>query len=245
LRKNTADLTCLILAGGKGTRLRPITNSLPKPLVKVAGKPIIDYAIDHCLFHGVDNFLILSGYLSSKVVGHVSLRSTSHEGINFKVVDSGDVDIIERIRQALDYVQTKYLIILYGDTISDVDISNILKFHKGHDSIATMATWQMRSNFGVIKSNDSGLVVSYQEKPKMNVWMNIGYIVMSTDKAKHIKNFDTFQEFLENLVEIQSLYTYKHNGFHYTVNNMSELQDAEKCLIEMHEKEQENEFFLE
>ena len=233
---NTSDLTCLILAGGKGTRLRPITNSLPKPLVKVAGKPIIDYAIDHCLFHGVDKFLILSGYLSSKVVDHLSSMNISQERINFKVVDSGDVDIIERIRQALDYVQTKYLIVLYGDTISDVNIDDILNFHKNHNSIATMATWQIRSNFGVIESDESGLVVEYREKPKVDVWMNIGYIVISTDRAGGINNFDTFQEFLENLVETQNLYTYQHSGFHYTVNNMSELQDAEEYLVEMHQK---------
>ena len=240
MRTNTSDLTCLILAGGKGTRLRPITNSLPKPLVKVAGKPIIDYAIDHCLFHGVDKFLILSGYLSSKVVDHLSSMNISQERINFKVVDSGDVDIIERIRQALNYVKTKYLIVLYGDTISDVNIDDILNFHKSHNSIATMATWQIRTNFGVIESDESGLVVEYREKPKMNVWMNIGYIVISTDRAGCINNFDTFQEFLENLVETQNLYTYQHNGFHYTVNNLSELQDAEEYLIEMHQKERIN-----
>ena len=240
MRTNTSDLTCLILAGGKGIRLRPITNSLPKPLVKVAGKPIIDYAIDHCLFHGVDKFLILSGYLSSKVADHISSINISQERINFKVVDSGDVDIIERIRQALDYVRTKYLIVLYGDTISDVNIDDILNFHKNHNPIATMATWQIHSNFGVIKSDESGLVVEYREKPKMDVWMNIGYIVISTDRAGCINNFDTFQEFLENLVETQNLYTYQHNGFHYTVNNLAELQDAEECLIEMHQKERIN-----
>ena len=237
MRTNTSDVTCLILAGGKGTRLRPITNSLPKPLVKVAGKPIIDYAIDHCLFHGVDKFLILSGYLSSKVVDYVSSMKNSQERINFKVIDSGDVDIIERIRQALNYVKTKYLIVLYGDTISDVNIDDILNFHKSHNSIATMATWEIRTNFGVIESDESGLVVEYKEKPKMDVWINIGYIVISTDRAGCINNFDTFQEFLENLVEKQNLYTYQHNGFHYTVNNLSELQDAEECLIEMHQKE--------
>ena len=71
-------------------------------------------------------------------------------------------------------------------------------------------------------------------------WMNIGYIVISTDRAGCINNFDTFQEFLENLVETQNLYTYQHNGFHYTVNNLSELQDAEEYLIAMHQKERIN-----
>jgi glucose-1-phosphate cytidylyltransferase len=228
------------LAGGKGTRLRPLTNSLPKPLVKVAGKSIIDYAIEHCSFHGLDNFLILSGYLSSKVVDHFSLIATPQEQVKFKIIDSGDVDIIDRIKQALDYVKTKYLIILYGDTISDVNIDNILNFHKSHGSVATMATWQMRSNFGVIESDELGLVTGYREKPKMDVWMNIGYIIFSADKSTCVNDFDTFQELLENLVKTKKLYTYQHNGFHYTVNNLSELQDAEKFLMDMHQKEKIN-----
>jgi glucose-1-phosphate cytidylyltransferase len=240
LRKNAFDLTCLILAGGKGTRLRPITNSIPKPLVKVANKPIIDYAIDHCLFYDVKNFVILSGYLSSKIEEHISSISASNNNINFKVVNSGDVDIIERIKGALDHVKTEYLILLYGDTISDVSIDDLLCFHKSHTSMATMATWQIRTDFGVIKSDVSGLVTEYKEKPKMDVWINIGYIVLSVDKAKCVKNFDSFQKFLENLVETNNLFTYQHHGFHYTVNNLAELQDAEECLKEMNHKEKIN-----
>ena len=182
-------------------------------------------------------FLILSGYLAPKVADHISSIDISREGINFKVIDSGDVDIIERIRQALQYVKTKYLIILYGDTISDVNIDDILAFHKTHNGIATMASWELKSNFGVIESDNSGLVTNYKEKPKMNVWINIGYIVFSTNEARFITNFDTFQEFLENLVETKNLYTYQHNGFHFTVNNLAELQDAEESLIKMHQKE--------
>lgn len=237
MKTSASDLTCLILAGGKGTRLRPITHSIPKPLIKVAGKAIIDYAIEHCLQHELNKFLILSGYLAPKVADHISSIDISREGINFKVIDSGDVDIIERIRQALQYVKTKYLIILYGDTISDVNIDDILAFHKTHNGIATMASWELKSNFGVIESDNSGLVTNYKEKPKMNVWINIGYIVFSTNEARFITNFDTFQEFLENLVETKNLYTYQHNGFHFTVNNLAELQDAEESLIKMHQKE--------
>jgi glucose-1-phosphate cytidylyltransferase len=241
LQTIASDLTCLILAGGKGTRLRPITKSIPKPLVKVAGKPIIDYAIDHCLFYGVENFVILSGYLSSKVSDHIAAMKISKEGINFTVIDSGDVDIIERIKQALDVVKTKYFIILYGDTISDVNIDDILNFHKNHNSISTMATWQMRNNFGVIESDQSGLVFKYKEKPMMDVWINIGYIVLSLDRVASIKNFETFQSFLENLVATQNLYNYQHHGFHYTVNNLSELQEAEEYLVKMHKKERKSE----
>jgi glucose-1-phosphate cytidylyltransferase len=234
LQKTSSDLTCLILAGGKGTRLRPITNSIPKPLVKVAGKPIIDYAIDHCLSYSINNFLILSGYLSSKVVDHFSSNAISRNGLNLKVLDSGDVDIIERIKKALVHVKTKYFMILYGDTISDVNIDDLMNFHKNNNSTATMATWQIRTNFGVIESDNSGLVVEYKEKPKMDVWINIGYILISTDRSNSINNFDTFQEFLEDLVKTKNIYTHQHNGFHYTVNNLSELQDAEEYLLKMH-----------
>ena len=233
---STSDLTCLILAGGKGTRLRPITHSIPKPLVKVAGKAIIDYSVEHCLYHKVKNFIILSGYLSDKVTSHFD-STPLHESINLSIINSGDVDIIERIKCAIPSIKTKYLIILYGDTICDVNISDILKFHKSHGSIATMATWQMRSNFGVIDSDNSGMVINYKEKPKMDIWMNIGYIILSTNKINAMHSFDTFQKFLKGMVESKKLYAYKHNGFHYTVNNISELQDAEECLIKMHKKE--------
>lgn len=234
MHKTSSDLTCLILAGGKGTRLRPITNSLPKPLVKVAGKPIIDYAIDHCLSYSIKNFLILSGYLSSKVVNHFSSKVIKRNELNIKVIDSGDVDIIERIKQALVHVKTKYFMILYGDTISDVNIDDLFNFHKKNNSTATMATWQIRTNFGVIESDNSGLVIKYKEKPKMDVWINIGYILISTEQSNSINNFDTFQELLEDFVKTKKLYTYQHNGFHYTVNNLSELQDAEEYLLKMH-----------
>ena len=236
---SVSDLTCLILAGGKGTRLRPITHSIPKPLVKVADKAIIDYSVEHCLYHKIKNFIILSGYLSDKIVSHFD-STPLDESVRLSVIDSGDVDIIERIKQGIPSIKTKYLIILYGDTICDVNIDDILEFHKSHDSVATMATWQMRSNFGVIDSDDSGMVVNYREKPKMNIWMNIGYIILSTDKINDIYNFDTFQGFLKGLVESNNIYAYQHNGFHYTVNNVSELQDAEKCLIKMHKKEKCN-----
>lgn len=238
MRTTSLDITCLILAGGKGTRLRPITASIPKPLVKVAGKPIIDYAIDHCLLHGIENFLILSGYLSSKVADHVSFLSSRYNEIDFKVIDSGDVDIIERIKQALNFVKTKYLIILYGDTISDVNIDEILNFHKKHNAISTMATWQIKTNFGVIESDNSNLVLEYKEKPKMNVWINIGYIVLTAERVECINKYNTFQSFLESLVDKQNLYSYRHDGFHYTVNNFAELQDAEEYLVKMHQKEE-------
>jgi len=115
------DLTCLILAGGKGKRLRPLTLEIPKPLVKINDKAIIDYSVEQLLNFNVGEIIVLSGYLSHKIESHFENKEQKYQ---VKVMDTGDVDIIERIKSVFNEVRTKYVLILYGDTISDVDLSN-------------------------------------------------------------------------------------------------------------------------
>jgi len=74
------------------------------------------------------------------------------------------------------------------------------------------------------------LVIDYKEKPKLDIWINIGYIILNSEIFKSMNDFDTFQSFLENLVETKNLLSYKHSGMHYTVNNVVELKEAEESL---------------
>jgi len=221
-------LSCLILAGGEGTRLRPLTISKPKPLIKVAGKSIIDYSIKLCSHFKIDDFYILTGYLSQQIEKH--FQDKKYPKLNIKTIDTGDVDIIERIKSTRLCVESDYLLILYGDTISDVNIPHLLDFHINNGTLATITTWEIASSFGVISSNDSNIVESYLEKPKLDIWINIGYIVLSKDCYEIMEDFDSFEKFLRHLVSLEELSSYKHHGMHLTINNLHELNLAERKL---------------
>ena len=108
----------IILCGGKGVRLRPITNDIPKPLVKINNKPILHYVIEHLKKFNIRKINIASGYKSSVLKKYFSEKNYD---ASIKIHDSGDVDIIKRIQDILEVVQ-KDVIVLYGDTISNVDI---------------------------------------------------------------------------------------------------------------------------
>ena len=95
------NLTVLILCGGKGLRLRPITNDLPKPLIPISGKPVLHYIINQCLKYNLDKFIIATGYKSEKINQFVN---NNFRDLDCRLVDSGDSDIINRIRDCLDFI---------------------------------------------------------------------------------------------------------------------------------------------
>jgi len=221
------NLSCLILAGGKGKRLKPLTNLTPKPLIKVSGRSIVDYVIEHCSTYKIKDFFVLSGYLSERVEEHFRDYPASK---NIKVINTGDVDIIERIKSVKEFLRTDYFLILYGDTISDVNIANLLEFHVKSGKLATITTWELVSNFGVIKSNKDSIVQNYLEKPKLDIWINIGYIILSKECFSHMDDFSCFENFLTYMVNERNMVSFKHHGMHLTINNIHELNIAEEKL---------------
>ena len=124
----------IILCGGKGERLRPITNDIPKPLVKINNKPILHYVIEHLKQFDIRNINIASGYKSSVLKKYFSENSYN---VSIKIHNSGDVDIIKRIQDILVTVQ-KDVIVLYGDTISNVDINDLISHHRKSSKEITM-----------------------------------------------------------------------------------------------------------
>ena len=124
----------IILCGGKGERLRPITNDIPKPLMKINNKPILHYVIEHLKQFDIRNINIASGYKSSVLKKYFSENSYN---VSIKIHNSGDVDIIKRIQDILVTVQ-KDVIVLYGDTISDVDINDLISNHRKSSKEITM-----------------------------------------------------------------------------------------------------------
>jgi len=210
----------IILCGGKGERLRPITNKIPKPLVPINNIPILSHQIKFLIKKGINNFILTTGYKSEMIEDYID---KSFKDINIKIINSGDVDIINRLYDSNDYLKSKFLV-CYGDTLADININELNKFHQEHNGKATISTYSLQSQFGIIKSNND-MVIEFLEKPKLDVWINIGYFIL--DRSLIDKSKNTFIQFLDYLVNSNQLFAYKHKGLHITVNTIKELYEAE------------------
>ncbi len=211
----------LILWGGKGERLKPITDSIPKPLVKINHEPLLSYQIIYLEKRGINNFVIATGYKSKLIKDYIK-QNFNHLEIN--IVDSGDVDIMQRIYDCMIYLNEEFLL-CYGDTLADIDIYELYNFHKKHKGKVTVSTYQLISQFGIIKTDKNDLVIEFLEKPKLDIWINIGYFIF--DKSIINRGSKIFADFISKLALSNFIFSYKHNGFHLTVNTINELKDAE------------------
>ena len=215
-------MRAIILSGGKGVRLRPLTFDCPKPLVHLRGRPIIDYIVEHLTSHGVSNITLAAGYKQEMLAQHFSNSSVS-------VVDTGDEDIARRISQ-LDDGSVDPILVLYGDTLSNVSISALLQSHHSSQRPATVTVWPLKSHFGLFTLDQHSRVETYSEKPVLNYWINIGYFVLSRQALDIVRDSPTFELALSTLVSSNALNAFQHHGLHITVNSRADLEDAEAAL---------------
>jgi len=223
-RFSTKDLPeAIILCGGKGERLRPVTNEIPKPLVKINDKPILHYVIEHLKKYNIRKIHIASGYKSHVIKKYFS---ENHYDAEIKICDSGNVDIIKRLKDILEEVQND-VIVLYGDTISNVNIHELIMHHRNSFKQLTMTVWPLKSSYGLVEIDENETVESFAEKPTLDKWINIGYFYINKNFRQMIFNNDNFEKFLLKSAEDRFINAYKHFGVHITVNTLSELEDAQ------------------
>ena len=216
----------IILCGGKGERLRPITNDIPKPLVKINNKPILHYVIEHLKQFDIRNINIASGYKSSVLKNYFSENSYN---VSIKIHNSGEVDIIKRIQDILAVVQ-KDVIVLYGDTISDVDINDLISNHRKSSKEITMTVWPLKIAYGLVEIAENGTVESFAEKPTLDKWINIGYFYINMGFRDFVFSHNSFESFLLDAANLKSINAFRHHGLHITVNTLSELEEAQSNI---------------
>jgi glucose-1-phosphate cytidylyltransferase len=224
--RDVKNLKVLLLCGGKGERLTPLTNGIPKPLIPINGIPILSYLISYLEGYGFRDIIIAAGYKSSKIYEYFECH---HKNINIKIVDSGEADIIKRIQDVSDIINGDF-IMCYGDTLADVDLHKLIDYHHGHTGILTMTSYPFQSSFGILDIEKSGKVISFMEKPVLDKWINIGYFYFSQECMTYIKNSQSFVDFFHEQITRREMYSYQHQGIHITVNTITELRDAENNI---------------
>lgn len=227
----------VLLAGGLGTRLREETEFRPKPMVEVGGRPVLWHIMKLFARHGLTDFVVATGYKSDMIKDYfldyearnndftVTLGAThdiefhgSHDESRWTVTVSftGDDTMTGgRVSRVRRYLGDQTFLCTYGDGLSDVDITELLAFHRAHGKLATVTTVQPLSRFGVMEVDDAGAVTRFREKPQVEGWINVGYFVFEPAVLDYLDGDDCILEEvpLARLAADGELVAYRHQGF--------------------------------
>tara|TARA_B000000532_G_scaffold227075_1_gene205822 strand:- start:127 stop:819 length:693 start_codon:yes stop_codon:yes gene_type:complete len=225
-------MKCVILAGGKGTRISELSKTLPKPMIKVLNKPIILRIMKHYSKFGFKDFIIAAGYKKKIIKNYFSKKDITKEW-NVKVIDTGlNTMTGGRVKRLEKYIKDQTFMLTYGDGLSSVNIKKLLKFHRKHKKIATLTAVRPPARFGAIKIK--GKKISYfKEKSKLDEgWINGGFFVFEKKVFKFIKNDQTYleREPLQKISKKNQLYAYKHSGFWQCMDTLRDKEILEKEL---------------
>lgn len=177
----------LILAGGYGKRLRPLTDDKPKPLVEVAGKPILMWQIEWLKRHGITDFVVLAGYKKEKIIE--SLGSGSKLGISVTyVVEDEPLGTGGAVKNArLTFSGRDPFLVVNGDIITNIDPKALLKALESTGAIAAIALVQLRSPYGIVEVGGDGRVMSFREKPILEgYWINAGVYALRPEIEEYL-----------------------------------------------------------
>jgi glucose-1-phosphate cytidylyltransferase len=226
----------LILAGGLGSRLSEETVLKPKPMIEIGGKPILWHIMKIYSFYGYNEFIILCGYKGYMIkeyfahyflhMADMTIDMTSNTIVNHNsnaepwkvtLIDTG-VDTMTggRIKRVQKYVGNEPFMLTYGDGIADINLNELVEFHKSHGKLITMTSVLPEGRFGALSIDNSNMIKSYQEKPKGDgSWINGGFFVCQPNVFDEIDNDKTIWERkpLESLATKGELVAYRHFGF--------------------------------
>jgi glucose-1-phosphate cytidylyltransferase len=203
----------LILSGGRGTRLREKTETLPKPLVEVGGKPLIWHVIQIYARQGFTRFFPLTGYLGERIDEFVSAERWP-EGVRVECVDTGlDTPTGGRIAAAAGKVDGTFCA-TYADGVADLDLGALLDFHRSRGTIGTMTAVRPDLQWGVAGIDANGEVTGFVEKPRSEHWINGGFFCFEPGVFDWLSADSVLErEPLEGLAADGELSAFRHEGF--------------------------------
>ncbi len=236
----------VILCGGQGTRLREETEYRPKPLVEVGGKPILWHIMKLYAHYGFADFVLCLGYRGNMIKEYflnyeamnndftICLGNKSHIDFNgahreqdFRVTlaDTGQETLTGgRIKRIEKYVGDDTFLVTYGDGVSNVNISDLVAFHKSHGKAATVTTVRPYSRYGILKTESDGRVVDFAEKPQLDGWASAGFLVLDRKVFSYLDGDECIleREPLERIAAENQLMAYHHDGFFYAMDTYRE-----------------------
>jgi len=241
----------VILAGGFGTRISEESVVKPKPMLEIGDKPILWHIMKEYSYYGFDDFIICCGYkqhiikewfanyylyncdvtFDFKDNNSMHVHHASAEPWKVTLVDTGlNTMTGGRVKRIQKYVGDETFMLTYGDAVSDINISDLLKFHKSHGKLATTTAVNVKQRFGILDINADNTIVDFREKnADDNNMINAGYMVLEPKVFDYLEGDATVfeKEPLERLASMGELKAYRHEGFWQCMDTKREKDELE------------------
>lgn len=247
----------VILCGGIGYRLKEETEFKPKPMVSIGNKPILWHIMKIYSHFGYNEFIIALGYkgdlikdyfLNQKYFadnftlntksGFVKLHKNNEDNKDdFKItfVDTGQ-EILpgERILRIKDFIPEtdENFMVTYGDAVSDLNIRELVKFHKKHNLIGTVTGVHPRSKYGLLTIDKNNVVQSFLEKPVLKEWVNGGFMIFKKKFFSYLRNGEFEHPAIKRLINTKQLSVFIHNGFWHSMDTYPDVDNLNKLWNE-------------
>jgi glucose-1-phosphate cytidylyltransferase len=204
----------VILCGGRGTRLRERTESVPKALVEIGGRPILWHVIQIYAAQGFERFLLATGYMG-EAVAEFAAAERWPGGVAVECVDTGlDTPTGGRVALLAERLGDKRFCLTYADGVADVDLDALLDFHTAHGDLATMTVVRPHLQWGVAELGGDGRVGGFTEKPRSEHWINGGFLCFEPGALAYLDEESVLErEPLCRLAADGRLHGYRHQGF--------------------------------
>ena len=244
-----AEMKVILLAGGFGTRLSEYTESLPKPMVTIGGKPILWHIMKYYAHYGHNQFYVALGYKAEVVKeyflhyrtintdftvnlksGEVNTHQQDEVDWEVTLVDTGMQSMTGgRVKRMKPYICNETCLLTYGDGVADVDLNKLVAFHKNHGKMITMTAVHPGARFGELEMRNEQ-VISFQEKPQTaQGWINGGYFVIEPQFFDLIEEDQTIleREPLERATQMGEVMAFRHDGFWHCMDTKRDRDNLE------------------
>ncbi len=221
----------VILCGGEGKRLRPLTNDKPKPMVEVNGKPILEHQIEFLKKHGIKRIYFCTGYKHEVIENHFGNGSRFGVEITYSKEENplGTGGAVKKLEGMIN----EPFVLINGDMITDLNFSEVIEKHLRNKKTVTTVAVNPVSPWGIMETKD-GLVKNFVEKPKLPHWINSGIHVMNPDIFDLLPRKGSLeQEVLPLLAKDSEIAVFEHDGFWRAVETVKDLEEMNKFLEEL------------
>ncbi len=242
----------VLLAGGFGTRISEESHLKPKPMIEIGGHPILWHVMKLYSSYGYNDFVICCGYKGYVIKEYfanyylhnsdmtfdftsenkITIHNNAAEPWKVTLVDTGlNTMTGGRIKRIKDYIGNEPFMLTYGDGVSDVNIPNLVEFHKQHGKMATITVYQPNNRFGVVDIGENDIINEFREKTKEDGdWINAGFMVLQPEIFDLIEGDSTvFEKYpLEEAARRNQLYAYKHHGFWQCMDTLRDKNKLEE-----------------